>query len=339
MLTGTRLVIPSPYQVTVEEYDVMPPEAGQLLIENEASAISAGTELSIYTGVHQHLNDPTRAWPKFPFIPGYSGVGRVMAVGQGVSGYEVGERVIYPSRHESHGIVDLGHRESVLPIAKSVPAEIAAFAMLTRFPLTSVVQSGQVLGQAVVVVGLGMIGQLALRLFAAAGAYPIIGVDPVQQRRSTAERIPCVVTVDPSVVDPVQFVPELNHGALPDIVVDATGVPDVIMSAMSLVADGGKVILLGSPRGKSSEVDFYRDLHARSIQLIGAHGSALGLDPRERLPFILHRGLRLLVHFFESRRLVIEDLITHVVPYSQGAQAYEGLLKDRDNYVAVAFHP
>jgi NADPH:quinone reductase-like Zn-dependent oxidoreductase len=106
---------------------------GQLLIENEASAISAGTELAVYTGIHQWLTDPTRTWPRFPFVPGYSGVGRVAAVGEGVVAYAVGDRVVYEGRHETHGLIDIsGGRALVAPIDAEVPAQIAAFATLAR---------------------------------------------------------------------------------------------------------------------------------------------------------------------------------------------------------------
>jgi 2-desacetyl-2-hydroxyethyl bacteriochlorophyllide A dehydrogenase len=330
--------MPKPYEVTVESYEVPAPAPGQLLVKNEASAISAGTELAVYTGVHQWLNDPTRTWPRFPFVPGYSGVGRVAALGEGVEGFSVGDRIIYEARHESDSIVDLNRRALALPIADTVPPQIAAFVTMARFPLAALVQSGSILGQAVAVFGLGMIGQITLRLFAAAGAYPLIGIDPVERRRKTAEITPGVVTVDPNAGDLRENLRAVNNGQLPDIVVDATGFPNTVNAAMHVVTDGGKVIMVGSPRGIAGDVDFYWNLHGRSIQLIGAHGSAIGLDPREKFPFVRDRGLRLLVHFLESGKVKFDDLITHFAHGDEGAAMYEGLLKERDTYVGVALH-
>jgi 2-desacetyl-2-hydroxyethyl bacteriochlorophyllide A dehydrogenase len=338
MAQGTRVVMPRPYEVVTETYEIAEPGPGQLLVENEASAISAGTELAVYTGVHQWLNDPTRTWPRFPFTPGYSGVGRVAAVGEGVSGFEVGERIIYEARHESHGIVDVGARALALPIADTVPAEVAAFTTLARFPLAALVQAGSLLGQCVAVFGLGMIGQITMRLFNAAAAYPLIGIDPVPQRRATAEVTPGVATVDPDGGDLREALRALNSGQLPDIVVDATGFPNTVNAAMHVVADGGKVVMVGSPRGIAGDVDFYWNLHGRSIQLIGAHGSAIGLDPREKFPFVRDRGLRLLIHLIESGKLKLDDLITHYAHGSEGHTMYEGLLKERNSYVGVALH-
>jgi 2-desacetyl-2-hydroxyethyl bacteriochlorophyllide A dehydrogenase len=289
MMRGTRAVMPEPYKVTFEEFDVPSPGKGQILVQTEASAVSAGTELAIYTGIHQWLADPKRAWPKFPFVPGYSGVGHVVAVGEGVGAHggvplREGDRVVWSTRHETHGLVSADGQSPLHPIASHVAAPAAACAVLARFPMTALVQSGQILGQSVAVMGLGTIGQIATRLFAASGAYPIIGIDPVAYRREVAARTPSVDTLDPTQGDLGEALRE-TRGALPDIVVDATGAPNTVNAAMHVVADGGKVVMVGSPRGIAGDVDFYWDLHGRSIQLIGAHGSALGVQPPEKFPY------------------------------------------------------
>ncbi len=339
MEQATRAVMPRPYEIEIQSYPIGEPGPGQILMTNEASAISAGTELAVYTGVHQWLNDPTRTWPRFPFTPGYSGVGRVAALGAGVTGYAVGDRLIYEARHESHGIInDANGKALIARLGDDIPAQIAAFATLARFPLTALVQSGPIVGQSVAVFGLGQIGQIALRLYAAAGAYPLFGIDPVAARRTAAERTPGVTAIDSQVPDLRAALREHNGGQLPDIVVDATGVPNVVNAAMEVVADGGKVVMVGSPRGVAGNVDFYWNLHGRSIQLIGAHGSAIGIDAREKFPFVRERALRLLVHFLESGKLKIDDLITHYVHGSEIQAMYDGLLKQTDTFISVAVH-
>jgi 2-desacetyl-2-hydroxyethyl bacteriochlorophyllide A dehydrogenase len=338
MNQGTRVVMPRPYEVEIQSYALPEPGPGQLLIANEASAISSGTELAVYTGIHQWLNDPTRTWPRFPFVPGYSGVGHVAAVGAGVTGFAVGERLIYEGRHESHGLVDVSPDVVLWHAAESIPARVAAFATLARFPLAALVQSGPIVGQSVAVLGLGLIGQIALRLYSAAGAYPLIGVDSVARRRALAESTPGVATADPSAGDLRAALRELNDGASPDIVVDATGNPNAVNSAMRAVADGGKVVMVGSPRGIAGDVDFYWDLHGRSIQLIGAHGTAIGVAAREKFPFIRDRAMRLLVHLLESGKLRIDDIVTHFIHGADAKATYDGLLNQRDEYVGVAVH-
>jgi 2-desacetyl-2-hydroxyethyl bacteriochlorophyllide A dehydrogenase len=336
MQQGTRVVMPRPFEVTVESYPIPEPGPGQVLIANEASGISAGTELAVYTGVHQWLTDPSRSWPRFPFVPGYSGVGRVLAVGAGVSALAPGQRVAYEARHETHGLVDMAARPLLAPVREELPAEVAAFAALARFPLAALVQSGPTIGQAVAVFGLGLIGQITLRLFAAAGAYPLIGLDPVARRRELAAAVPGAVALSPEQDDLRAALRAVNGGALPDLTVDATGVPNTVKAAMHAVADGGRVVMVGSPRGIAGDVDFYWDLHGRSIQLVGAHGSILGLEAREKFPYTRERAMRLLVHMLESGKLPLAEIVTHSAHGAEGKALYEGLLHQRDAFLGVA---
>src|SRR4051794_34696978 len=97
--------MPGPYQVAIEDRELQLPGPGQIQITTDASAISPGTELAVYTGIHQWLADPTRRWPKFPFVPGYSGVGHVTRVGAEVTTFTEGDRVIFPAQHASHAVV------------------------------------------------------------------------------------------------------------------------------------------------------------------------------------------------------------------------------------------
>ncbi|HSH38699.1 MAG TPA: zinc-binding alcohol dehydrogenase [Chthoniobacterales bacterium] len=276
-------------------------------------------------------------------MPGYSAVGRIVRVGEGVEAYAPNDRVIWAGRHESHTIMNVGNTTNgvaapIWRISETVQTPVAACAVLARFPLTALARSSQILGQSVAVFGLGLIGQITLRLFSSAGAYPLIGIEPQVHRRHIAESTAGVTTVDPTTGDLRPTLRAINNGALPDIVVDATGVPDVVRTAMSIVTDGGHVIMVGSPRGIAGDVDFYWDLHGRSIALIGAHGSAIGDLPREKFPFVRDRAFRLIVHLLETGKLRIDDLISHHVNADQAPMMYDGLHHHGDEFLGVTLH-
>src|SRR6516225_7810868 len=98
-MRARQVVITAPYKVEDREVDLRAPAANQILVAAEASAVSPGTELAVWTGTHQWLKDPSLPDWKFPFRPGYSAAGTVAAVGSAVTGWKPGDRVSYPGNH------------------------------------------------------------------------------------------------------------------------------------------------------------------------------------------------------------------------------------------------
>lgn len=183
--------------------------------------------------------------------------------------------------------------------------------------------------------GLGIIGQVALRLYEGAGAFPIVGLDPIAFRREAAARGGAIVTIDPQTDDPAAAVRSALGGRGADIVLDTTGWASAVPTAMSLAADGGQVVLLGSPRGRAENVDFYSDLHRRSLHVIGAHDSGIGFSVRERFPWTNERVLPYIIHSLQRGRFRVDDLITHLVRPDQLLEMYGGLLHRKEEFLGV----
>src|SRR5262249_30674794 len=159
--------------VEVREVELPPPAPNQVLVQTEASAVSAGTELAVYTGTHQWLKDPSLPDWKFPFRPGYSAAGRVAAVGSAVPGWRPGDRVSYPGNHASAELLTLGHERGRLwRLLEGLDPEKAALACVARYGMGAGIRAGITLGRSAAVLGLGVIGQFALRCLLAAGAHP-----------------------------------------------------------------------------------------------------------------------------------------------------------------------
>ena len=78
-MNARQVVLTGPNAVSVREVELPDPAPNQILVKTEASVVSAGTELAVYTGTHQWLKDPTLPDWKFPFRPGYSAAGTVVA--------------------------------------------------------------------------------------------------------------------------------------------------------------------------------------------------------------------------------------------------------------------
>jgi 2-desacetyl-2-hydroxyethyl bacteriochlorophyllide A dehydrogenase len=186
-MKARQVVITEPCKVAVREVELPAPADNQILVQTEASAVSAGTELAVYTGTHQWLKDPTLPDWKFPFRPGYSAAGTVVAVGQAVKTWQPGDRVSYPGNHASHELLTIGHERGRLwDLPPKLDAEKACVACVARYGMGAAIRSGLTLGRSAVVLGLGVIGQFALRSLLAAGAHPVIGIDSVPMRREAA---------------------------------------------------------------------------------------------------------------------------------------------------------
>src|SRR6516162_1234007 len=199
---ATQAVIVEPYRVEVRQVELPPPGPDQVLVQTEASFVSAGTELAVYTGTHQWLQDPNLPDWKFPFRPGYSAAGEIVAVGAAVVGWSPGDRVSYPGNHASAELLTIGHERGRLwRLPPNLDAEKAAVACIARYGMGAAIRAGITLGRSAAVLGLGVIGQFALRCLIAAGASPVIGIDAVTMRRQAALAAGADHVIDPSTSD------------------------------------------------------------------------------------------------------------------------------------------
>src|SRR5262245_5478244 len=337
-MQARQAVILEPYQTEVREVELPDPAPNQILVACEVSCVSAGTELAVYTGTHQWLKDPNLPDWKFPFRPGYSAAGTVAAVGAEVKGWKPGDRVSYPGNHASHELLTVGHERGRLwRMPDNLDFEKAAVACIARYGLGASIRAGLTLARSAAVLGLGIIGQFALRSLRAAGAHPVVGIDAVPMRRQSALAAGADHVIDPSAGDTREQLARFLGTRGAEVVADATGVPDAIPVAMSLACDGGQVVVVGSPRGKAKDVNFYDDLHRRYIEVTGAHGNMLFEPAHTRLAgaWDIDKAQRWLLAALASGRLSLAGLVTHAITPEQLGSAYEGLLKNKEEYLGV----
>jgi 2-desacetyl-2-hydroxyethyl bacteriochlorophyllide A dehydrogenase len=333
-----QVVILEPYKVGVREVELPPPAANQILVATEVSAVSAGTELAVYTGTHQWLKDPNLPDWKFPFRPGYSAAGRVVAVGADVRGWQPGDRVSYPGNHASAELLTIGHERGRLwRLPEGLDAEKAAWACIARYGMGASIRAGITLGRSAAVLGLGIIGQFALRCLLAAGAHPVVGIDSVRMRREAARAAGADHVVDPAAGDVRDQLARTLGTRGAEIVADATGIPDAVPTAMSLACDGGQVVVVGSPRGRAKDVNFYDDLHRRYLEVTGAHGNMLFEPAHTRLAgaWDINKAQSWLLAEMAAGRLSLEGLVTQRLAPTDLGQAYDGLLNRKEEYLGV----
>jgi 2-desacetyl-2-hydroxyethyl bacteriochlorophyllide A dehydrogenase len=337
-MRARQVVITEPHKVEIRELELPPPAPNQILVAAKATAVSPGTELAVYTGTHQWLKDPNLPDWKFPFRPGYSAAGTVVAVGSAVEGWKAGDRVSFPGNHASTELLTVGHERGRLwKLPATLDAEKAAWACIARYGLGASIRAGLTLGRSAAVLGLGVIGQFALRCLIAAGASPVIGIDTIRMRRNAALAAGADAVIDPNAGDPRAKLAELLGCRGAEIVADATGIPDAVSTAMALACDGGQVVVVGSPRGRARDVNFYDDLHRRYLEVTGAHGNMLFEASHARLAgaWDIDKAQRWLLAALASGRLSLAGLVTQRIEPAELGQAYEGLMKDKESHLGV----
>ena len=338
IMKARQAVITKPFAADVREVDLPDPADNQILVAAEVSAVSPGTELAVYTGTHQWLLDPNLPDWKFPFRSGYSAAGTIVAVGKSITGWKPGDRVSFPGNHASAELLTIGHERGRLwKLPDDLDFEKAALACILRYGMGASIRAGLTLGRSFAVLGLGMIGQAVLRCAMAAGASPVIGIDSVKMRRDAALAAGADLVLDPNDANMKTKMNDFLGMKGAEIVADATGVPDAIPVAMSLACDAGQVVVVGSPRGKAKDVNFYDDLHRRYIEVSGAHGNQLFEAAHTRLAgaWDINKAQRWLLANLAKGRINLNGLITHRIAPEELGAAYEGLLKKKEEYLAV----
>jgi 2-desacetyl-2-hydroxyethyl bacteriochlorophyllide A dehydrogenase len=267
-----------------------------------------------------------------PHRPGYALVGRVTTVGDEVEGIQPGQRVLMEAPHGTPAAADV-RQTSVLPLPDELEDAVGSLVRLADIALTAVRVAPLQLGDRVLVYGMGLVGQLAAQLFRLNGGNPVIGVDRLPNRLAIAQANGILV-LNADEVDVPAEVARLTDGRGPDVAVEATGSPAVVPLALDLVAKGGRVVLLGSTRGRV-EIDVYSHVHRKGVRVIGAHESVQKLDLAPAVRWGKERNLRLLARLFAQGELRSQGLISHTIRPTDLPAMYDSLAERPQDYLGV----
>jgi 2-desacetyl-2-hydroxyethyl bacteriochlorophyllide A dehydrogenase len=305
----------------------------EVLIRTLYSLISPGTELALYTGTHVGIHDPNNTFAKYPFYPGYALVGEIVGVGEKVQQFALGDLVYATGKHASYNIMSVNN-QAIWPIIKihnESVLERIPFARLAAISMTSILQSDIRVGDTAVVLGMGIIGNMAAQLFSLMGAE-VVAVDVVDERLQVARQMGIQHTIlSGESVNVSKKLQEITGHEKADMVIEATGSPKLIVPALDLVKYLGQVLALGSTRG-SVDINIYEYIHRKGIRFIGAHDDLQDLDV-----FISNRFevTRYILKLIDQKILKIDPLITHKLHYTEAQNGYEMLLNQQSQAIGI----
>ncbi len=266
-----RIYYTAPAVAELLEREIDLPAAGEVQVRLCVSTISSGTERANLLGDANIRSDRPAGEVIWPRSGGYSSSGIITALGEGVTDFAVGDRVSLSwSKHAS--LINMPV-SGVHKLPETVSFEAAALLHIGTFPLAAIRKCRLELGESAIVMGMGVLGLLALPLLKAAGAAPIIAVDPIPEKREKALEMGADFALDPLADDFVDTVKELTCGGA-KVGIEVTGIGAGLNGILDCMARYGRVALLGCTRNSDFTLDYYRKVHGPGITLIGAHTNA-----------------------------------------------------------------
>jgi threonine dehydrogenase-like Zn-dependent dehydrogenase len=305
----------------------------EVLMRNEVTHVSAGTELARLNGMEQGQDFPAR--------PGYAAIGRIVAKGASVDDFEVGQRVLYSGKHCSAQRFEHGQDHQwgrLYPVPDELASEDAAYGCLAQIAMTAPLLTGCELGDTVAVFGLGVVGNFCAQWYRHMGAR-VIALDPVAQRCELARQVGMDTVLDVPPDKQVEAVMELTDGKGATTTVDAAGHSAVVANCVAATALFGQVALLGSPRAvyECNMTETLRNIHQSGLVVRGAHMWHFpALDVRE-VKHTVASNYRTVFKMIADGALSIKPLQSHVVQPEDAQAVYDGLQHKRDEYVGVVF--
>ncbi|GGI46823.1 hypothetical protein GCM10008018_19000 [Paenibacillus marchantiophytorum] len=318
----------------VDVIDVVEPSSAvnHVRVETLYSAISSGTELLLKRMMNEE-----------PMQLGYSAMGIVREVGEGVTHVKAGQRVAcYGAPFVNHSEVLVVPKHLVTPIPETCSSKEAAFVGLGAIAIHALRQADLRLGESVVVVGLGILGQIVCQIADVSGNR-VIGLDLLAERCAKLKET-CAAHVCASVEDVSSVIESIQqHQGVDAVILCASGAnPGMIDQALHWIRDRGKVVIVGDLK-----MDFNRELmFAKEAQVLIARAGgpgrynesyeSNGVDyPIGYVRWTEGRNMTEFIRLLAEGRIVIQSLITHEISLSTMVEAYDLLRESPRDVLGV----
>jgi 2-desacetyl-2-hydroxyethyl bacteriochlorophyllide A dehydrogenase len=329
-----RLVFRSDRRIDVEPFEVPDPGPRQVLVRNDFTHVSAGTEMNFF-----RLNP--ESGPLVRDQLGYMAVGEVVAVGGAVSEYATGERVVTNALHQSHWLVDLdadppvGSQSPLWYIDRldpAIPGEQGGFVTLGDVALHGLRRAQPQIDQSAAVIGCGLVGQLVIQLARVAGMHPVIATDLVERRLERARISGATHLVDSGASDAAAAVREIT-GDGAETVFPCAPVPSTLQTALEMAAKRGTVSLVASIPG-IARITLQDELLRRELTIIGTYEADMNA-PSVYWPWSRARNRRAVLRLMAEGAIRLDHLITHVVPYGEAEAMFAAMHDPGTDWMGV----
>ena len=313
-------VVTGPGRVALQDVPVPQPGPGQIRVRLEGCGVCA-SNLTPWEGPD---------WMTFPTAPGdlgHEGWGVVDALGDGVEGFQVGDRVatLGTKAYAHYDIADASAAAKVPDELKGVPFPGEPFGCGMNIFRRSDIRRGQT----VAVIGIGFLGAMLVRLAANAGAR-VIAISRRQSSLDLATEMGAAETIamdDHHAI--IERVKALTGGRFCERVIEAVGKQWPLDLAAELTGEGGRLVIAGYHQDGPRQVNMQL-WNWRGFDVVNAH---------ERDPAVALQGVREAIEAVRSGLIDPTKLITHRYPLDRLDEALNATRDRPDGFVKAIVTP
>ena len=330
-MKNIKVVFPEKKQIELMEADIPELRPNEALVETIVSQISTGTEMTRLEG-EVEAGTALSGGIKYPLFPGYSNVGKIIAIGADVDPSMMGKRVLTAARHEKYAVRPVD--QDMIEIPDDVDSEEAVFGTLGCVAMASIRNAQIRPGDTVAVYGAGMVGQLVARLAKIAGALNVFVADVSDYRLSMLPEDKCFHKVNTAKEDMVEVLRSTGKKELARVVFEATTVPALVEKELQCVQPQGRFVLTSSMRSKATvDLEFISN---RGISVVsGANWTVHTPVAVPRDPWTRSADTRYYIDLLSSKEISMKGTITHRASYKDAVSMYQMLMKDRTQALSV----
>lgn len=323
----SRIVFPGPGEVVLQSFELPGIGPRELCARTRYSLMSIGTETAM---LHQRYEPDSHFARMFGFPQlktGVLAVGCVERVGREVSEFAAGDTVYLRQAHGSHQVV---RAEACSPVPAGVDLQTACWAGLAKTAFRAAWAAPFRLGEQVLIIGAGPVGQMAVRWAGIAGCADILVSDLSEFRLGHAQRGGATRILAGEVSAHAEVIGDMDGGQGPRVVVDTTGNAAVLRDALAVTARYGKVMLLGDT-GYPGRQCLTSDVMMKGLTIQATH------DSHDRDGWTQRRVDRLFFQCLQDGRFDTSGLVTHTFAPRDCEAAYGLADRERGQTLGILF--
>ena len=355
-------------KTTIEDVPAPTPRAGMALVKTAASLVSAGTERMVVEFAEKNLVGKARSRPDLvkqvfdkaqreglvptvaaafnrldlPMALGYASAGTIVALGENMHGFKVGQRVACAGGgfavHAEYNVVP---RNLLTPLPKNVDFESAAFATLGAIAMHGFRLAEPQVGERVAVIGLGLLGLLMAQIASAAGCS-VLGIDIDPKRIKLASSLGLQAVTRKNAESTSQAF-TANRGFDIVLICADTSSNDPVELAAVIARDRARIVATGAvglniPR----KIYYEKELSFINSRSYGPGRYDLSYEetgndyPIGYVRWTEGRNLESVVELMANGKLKVAPLISHRFPIDEAATAYEVITgKTKESFLGV----